>query len=85
MDTEKTSREDKLMETQLEMIATTGKISGEVKEILTSKDRNKILEKIENIHGNLKKLIHEIQDMSEVLNLNFDEILGGKDEGKSNI
>lgn len=73
----KISRKELLTEAQLAMIQTTGKISGEVKEILTCEDKNKMLQSIDKINSNLKELIVEIFDISNALNLDFNKIIGG--------
>lgn len=74
---ENMSRKDKITKAQFDIIQTTGKISGEVKDILTYEDRNKIIECIGNVNENLKELISGIRDLSEALNLDFNKIIGG--------
>lgn len=74
----KVSRKELLTEAQMAMIQTTGKISGEVKDIIICDNKDKMLEGIENINNNLKELVLEIRDIANALNLDFNEIIGGK-------
>ena len=45
---EKISRENRMVQAQFDMIEITGRISGEVKDILTNNEKSKILQSIEN-------------------------------------
>ena len=78
------SREEQLTKAQFAMISTTGKISGEVKDILTCDDKNKMIESIDEINKNLKDLIAEVYEISKALNLDFNQIIGGS-YGSENI
>ena len=76
------SRQNQLTEAQLGIISTTGKISGEVKDILICNDKHQMLEHIDLINKNLKGLMLEIYKICEALNLDFNEIVGGVDGNK---
>lgn len=77
---ENMSRKDKIVQAQFNMIQTTGRISGEVKNILTSEEKSRILESIENVNKELTNLASIIHDLSNALNLDFNKIIGGKNE-----
>lgn len=74
---ENMNRKDKIVQTQFNMIQTTGKISGEVKNILASEEKSRILESIENVDKELTNLVSIIHDLSNALNLDFNKIIGG--------
>ena len=74
---ENKNRKDKIVQAQFNMIQTTGRISGEVKNILTSEEKSRILESIENVNKELTNLVSIIHDLSNALNLDFNKIIGG--------
>ncbi len=74
---ENMNRKDKIVQAQFNMIQTTGKISGEVKNILASEEKSRILESIENVDKELTNLVSIIHDLSNALNLDFNKIIGG--------
>ena len=71
------SREKQLTDAQFGVISVTGKISGEVKDILICNDREQMLKHIDKINENLKDLVLEIRKICVSLNLDFNEIIGG--------
>lgn len=74
---EKISRENRIVEAQFDMIEITGRISGEVKDILTNNEKSKILQSIENVNNELSALVSSIHELSDALNLDFNKIIGG--------
>ena len=73
---EKISRENRMVQAQFDMIEITGRISGEVKDILTNNEKSKILQSIENVNNELSALISSIHELSDALNLDFNKIIG---------
>ena len=59
-------------------MALTGKISGNVKDILYLESINERKEEISKIKENLGELFVEMIRMSDALRLDFDEIIKGK-------
>lgn len=74
---EKISRENRMVQAQFDMIEITGRISGEVKDILTNNEKGKILQSIENINNDLSALASNMRELSDALNLDFNKIIGG--------
>ena len=89
---ENMNRKDKIVQAQFNMIQTTGKISGEVKNISPSPvdtENNEISWKeittdgineellFENVDKELTNLVSIIHDLSNALNLDFNKIIGG--------
>lgn len=74
---EKISRENRMVQAQFDMIEITGRISGEVKDILTNNEKSKILQSIENVNNELSALVSSIHELSDALNLDFNKIIGG--------
>ena len=74
---EKISRENRMVQAQFDMIEITGRISGEVKDILTNNEKSKILQSIENVNNELSALVSSIHELSDALNLYFNKIIGG--------
>ena len=74
---EKISRENRMVQAQFDMIEITGRISGEVKDILTNNEKSKILLSIENVNNELSALVSSIHELSDALNLDFNKIIGG--------
>ena len=74
---EKMSRENRMVQAQFDMIEITGRISGEVKDILTNNEKSKILQSIENVNNELSALVWSIHELSDALNLDFNKIIGG--------
>ena len=74
---EKISRENRIVQAQFDMIEITGRISGEVKDILTNNEKSKILQSIENVNNDLSALVSSIHELSDALNLDFNKIIGG--------
>lgn len=74
---EKISRENRIVQAQFDMIEITGRISGEVKDILTNNEKSKILQSIENVNNELSALVSSIHELSDALNLDFNKIIGG--------
>lgn len=68
---EKMSRENRMVQAQFDMIEITGRISGEVKDILTNNEKSKILQSIENVNNELSALVSSIHELSDALNLDF--------------
>lgn len=73
---EKISRENRMVQAQFDMIEITGRISGEVKDILTNNEKRKILQSIENVNNELSALVSSIHELSDALNLDFNKIIG---------
>lgn len=73
----KISRENRMVQAQFDMIEITGRISGEVKDILTNNEKSKILQSIENVNNELSALVSSIHELSDALNLDFNKIIGG--------
>lgn len=71
------NREETMIEAQFKMIEITGKLSGYVKDIISSEEKMEMIEKINQIDENLKKLMKEVYKMSDALNLDFQQIIGG--------
>ena len=76
-DVNKMSRRNKLLDSQFKMIEVTGKISGDVKDILYLENKDKRLKRIQSLKGILKELVLEIYNMSDSLNIDFREIIEG--------
>ena len=74
---EKISRENRMVQAQFDMIEITGRISGEVKDILTNNEKSKILQSIVNVNNELSALVSSIHELSDALNLDFNKIIGG--------
>ena len=74
---EKIDRKSRITKAQFDMIKITGRISGEVKDILTSEDKSKILQSVENVNNELSALASSIHELSDALNLDFNKIIGG--------
>lgn len=74
---EKIDRKSKITKAQFDMIKITGRISGEVKDILTSEDKSKILQSVENVNNELSALASSMHELSDALNLDFNKIIGG--------
>ena len=66
-----------LTDAQLGIISNTGKISGSIKDLLICTDNGKKTEEIKNIKNSLKDLMIEIYKICYVLNIDFNEIIGG--------
>lgn len=73
--TNRISREEKLLNAQLNTIGITGEISGNVKDILYKSDKKEKLDKIDKIRKNLKELTIEMYNISDSLNIDFNKIL----------
>ena len=74
------SIKNKLTEAQMGIISATGKLSGDVQEILISNDET--IKNLKNINNNLKDLVYQIYQICYVLNLNFEDIIGEINECK---
>lgn len=74
---EKIDRKNRITKAQFDMIKITGRISGEVKDILTSEDKSKILQSVENVNNELSALASSMHELSDALNLDFNKIIGG--------
>ncbi len=74
---EKIDRKSRITKAQFDMIKITGRISGEVKDILTSEDKSKILQSVENVNNELSALASSMHELSDALNLDFNKIIGG--------
>ena len=74
---EKIYRKSRITKAQFDMIKITGRISGEVKDILTSEDKSKILQSVEIVNNELSALASSMHELSDALNLNFNKIIGG--------
>ena len=74
---EKIDRKSRITKAQFDMIKITGRISGEVKDILTSEDKSKILQSVENGNNELSALASSMHELSDALNLDFNKIIGG--------
>lgn len=74
---EKINRKSRITKAQFDMIKITGRISGEVKDILTSEDKSKILQSVENVNNELTALALSMRELSDALNLDFNKIIGG--------
>ena len=74
---EKIDRKSRITKAQFDMIKITGRISGEVKDILTSEDKSKILQSVENVNNELSALASSIHELSYALSLDFNKIIGG--------
>ena len=74
---EKIYRKSRITKAQFDMIKITGRISGEVKDILTSEDKSKILQSVENVNNELSALASSMHELSDALNLDFNKIIGG--------
>lgn len=74
---EKIDRKSRITKAQFDMIKITGRISGEVKDILTSEDKSKILQSVEIVNNELSALASSMHELSDALNLNFNKIIGG--------
>ena len=73
---EKIDRKSRITKAQFDMIKITGRISGEVKDILTSEDKSKILQSVEIVNNELSALASSMHELSDALNLNFNKIIG---------
>ena len=76
-DVNKMSRRNKLLDSQFKMIEVTGKISGDVEDILYLENKDERLKRIQSLKGILKELVLEIYNMSDSLNIDFREIIEG--------
>ena len=76
-DVNKMSRRNKLLDSQFKMIEVTGKISGDVKDILYLENKDERLKRIQSLKGIIKELVLEIYNMSDSLNIDFREIIEG--------
>ena len=76
-DVNKMSRRNKLLDSQFKMIEVTGKISGDVKDILYLENKDERLKRNQSLKGILKELVLEIYNMSDSLNIDFREIIEG--------
>ena len=65
---EKIDRKSRITKAQFDMIKITGRISGEVKDILTSEDKSKILQSVENVNNELSALASSMHELSDALN-----------------
>lgn len=74
---EKIDRKSRITKAQFDMIKITGRISGEVKDILTSEDKSKILQSVENVNNELSALASSMHELSDALNLDSNKIIGG--------
>lgn len=74
---EKIDRKSRITKAQFDMIKITGRISGEVKDILTSEDKSKILQSVEIVNNELSALASSMHELSDALNLDFNKIIGG--------
>ncbi len=71
------NRKSRITNAQLDIIQTTGKLSSDIRNILTSEEKNNILHSIENVNNELAALVSNIHELSDALNLDFNKIIGG--------
>lgn len=72
------NKREQLIDAEFGIMALTGKISGNVKDILYLENINERKENISKIKENLGELFVEMMRMSDALRLNFDEIIKEK-------
>ena len=72
------NKREQLIDAEFGIMALTGKISGNVKDILYLEDIDKRKENISKLEENLGELFVEMIRMSDALRLNFDEIIKDK-------
>lgn len=72
------NKREQLIDAEFGIMELTGKISGNVKDILYLENIDKRKENISKIEENLGELFVEIIRMSDALRLNFDEIIKDK-------
>lgn len=69
------NKREQLIDAQFALMKITGKISGNVKDVLYLEEKEERKEKIREIRENLEKLIEDIYIMSDALRLDFDKII----------
>ena len=72
------NKREQLIDAEFGIMELTGKISGNVKDILYLENIDKRKENISKIEENIGKLFVEIIRMSDALRLNFDDIIKDK-------
>jgi len=72
------NKREQLIDAEFGIMALTGKISGNVKDILYLEDINERKENISRIKENLGELFVEMIRMSDALRLDINEIIKGK-------
>lgn len=72
------NKREQLIDAEFGIMELTGKISGNVKDILYLENIDKRKENISKIEENLGELFVEMIRMSDALRLNFDEIIKDK-------
>lgn len=72
------NKREQLIDAEFGIMALTGKISGNVKDILYLEDVNERKENVSKIKKNLGDLFVEMMRISDALRLNFDEIIKDK-------
>ena len=72
------NKREQLIDAEFGIMALTGKISGNVKDILYLEDIDKRKENISKLEENLGELFVEMIRMRDALRLNFDEIIKDK-------
>lgn len=74
----KQSKREQLIDAEFGIIQATGKISGNIKDILYLEDLEERKYKIEKVKENLEKLYGEMLRVSDALRIDFDEIINKK-------
>ena len=72
------NKREQLIDAEFGIMALTGKISGNVQDILYLEDVNERKENVSKIKKNLGDLFVEMMRISDALRLNFDEIIKDK-------
>ena len=70
-----TNKREQLIDGQFALMQTTGKITGNVKDILYLEDIQERREKIQDIKQNLEELIDDIYLISDALRIDFEDII----------
>lgn len=74
------NKREQLIDAEFKMIEATGKLSGNIKDILYLEDINDRRERIQLVENNLQDVLVSIFAISDALKLDFDKILKGKIE-----
>lgn len=70
-----TNKREQLLDGQFALMQTTGKITGNIKDILYLEDVQERRKKIKNIKQNLEELVKDIYIISDALRIDFEEVL----------
>jgi len=71
----KTSKREQLIDAEFGIIQATGKISGNIKNLLYLEDLEERKANIQKVKENLEDLYREMLSLSEALRIDFDEIV----------